>query len=59
LHIDPYDSTISETEEVASELGDDDVIEVAKNKKVNNWWKDIFSSLPEWLMDENDEDFKD
>ena len=59
LTIDPFDSTIKNTEKV--EVGEEveDVIETAKKKKVNNWWKDIFKGLPEWLMDENEEDFKD
>jgi cell division protein FtsA len=57
LTIDSFDSTIKEAAAVG--VGEEDVIEVAKQKKVNNWWKDIFRGLPEWLMDENEEDFKD
>jgi cell division protein FtsA len=59
LNIDAFDSTIKNGEEV--EVGDsgENIIETAKQKKVNNWWKDIFKGLPEWLMDENEEDFKD
>jgi cell division protein FtsA len=56
LTVDAFDSTINERQAV--EAGDD-IIETAKRKKVNNWWKDIFKGLPEWLMDENEEDFKD
>jgi cell division protein FtsA len=55
LTVDAFDSTINERQAV--EAGDD-IIKTAKGKKVNNWWKDIFKGLPEWLMDENEEDFK-
>ena len=59
LSVEAFDTTSKKGEEV--EVGDDgeDIIETAKQKKVNNWWKDIFKGLPEWLMDENEEDFKD
>jgi tRNA C32,U32 (ribose-2'-O)-methylase TrmJ len=51
---------IEETVEAVQEtLAEENVIEAAKHKKVNNWWKDIFKGLPEWLSDENGEDFKD
>ena len=56
LTVDAFDSTINEGQAV--EAGDD-IIDTAQNKKVNNWWKDIFKGLPEWLMDENEADFKD
>ncbi len=56
LTVDAFDSSINEGQAV--EAGDD-IIDTAQNKKVNNWWKDIFKGLPEWLMDENEADFKD
>lgn len=59
LKIESYDSTIKKEVEETVSAFQEDVIEQAKHKKVNNWWKDIFRGLPEWLMDENDEDFKD
>jgi cell division protein FtsA len=52
----PVQETVEAVEETVVE---ENVIETAKNKKVNNWWKDIFKGLPEWLSDENGEDFKD
>lgn len=36
-----------------------DVLENAKNQKVKNWWKDIFKSIPDWLIDEDEDDFND
>ncbi|MEZ4978834.1 MAG: cell division protein FtsA [Chitinophagales bacterium] len=46
-------------EHAEEEVKEEDVIQEAKTRKVNNWWKDMFKGIPDWLMDDNNEDFKD
>lgn len=47
-------------EEIISETKiEDEVILKAKNHPIKTWWKNIFQIIPEWLLDENDDDFKE
>jgi len=54
VHVDPYDSTLKKDKEV---VAPEETPDPGKNK-VANWWKDIIGTLPEWLMEENDDDSK-
>ena len=64
IEIDVVDSTLEEAEPEEVEVGLEeeptiDIIEKAKNANPNKWWKKMFEKIPDWLMDESDEDFKD
>ena len=54
VQVESYDSTLEKDKEV---VAPEETSDPGKNK-VANWWKDIIGTLPEWLMDENDDDSK-
>lgn len=54
VQVESYDSTLEKDEEV---VAPEKTPDPSKNK-VANWWKDIIGTLPEWLMEENDDDSK-
>ena len=61
IEIDVVDSTIQEQEEVEQTIvagAKENIIEKAKAANSNKWWEKMFQKIPDWLMDENDEDFK-
>lgn len=54
VQVESYDSTLEKDEEI---VAPEKTLDPSKNK-VANWWKDIIGTLPEWLMEENDDDSK-
>ncbi len=54
VQVESYDSTLEKDKEV---VAPEETSDPGKNK-VANWWKDIIGTLPEWLMEENDDDSK-
>jgi len=54
VQVESYDSTLEKDKEV---VAPEETPDPGKNK-VANWWKDIIGTLPEWLMEENDDDSK-
>jgi cell division protein FtsA len=47
-----------EEEELVSEEVEANLIKNIENRPVKNWWKKITTSLPNWLMDEDDVDYE-
>jgi cell division protein FtsA len=48
-----------EVETVAEVKIENNVIEKAKKSSVKNWWNNIVKIIPEYLLDEDDADYKD
>lgn len=63
IHKKDNDEILSEKivdDEILSETKiEDEVIQKAKSQSNKAWWKSIFQKIPEWLLDENDDDFKE
>lgn len=49
---------VAQEEVVVSEENEANLIKNIENRPVKNWWKKITTSLPNWLMDEDDVDYE-
>ncbi|MCD8529208.1 MAG: cell division protein FtsA [Chitinophagales bacterium] len=59
IKIDTFDTTVQRPKQTEEPRQEEDVIQQAKKTKINGWWKDMIKKVPDWLMEENENDFKD